>query len=121
MYEIKITAENMPELAGKLAALTAQLTQGGREIVVRVPDAPKVETPKAEAPKAEAPKAEPPKPAALDYQRDIAPRVLALVEAKGRAAAENVLARYGVKKALQVPPERFAELMSDIQNAMGES
>jgi hypothetical protein len=116
MYEIKITAENMPELAGKLAALTAQLTQGGREIVVRVPDAPKVETPKAEAPKAE-----PPKPVALDYQRDIAPRVLALVEAKGRAAAENVLARYGVKKALQVPPERFAELMSDIQNAMGES
>ena len=55
---------------------------------------------------------------AYDYNADIAPRVLELVDKRGRETAERVLASFGVKRAVHLDPSRFGDLLDAISAAM---
>lgn len=61
-----------------------------------------------------------PEPAAkpLDFHNDVAPLVIALVEAKGPSAIEAVLAEFGVARASQVPAEQHQELFDALTAAL---
>lgn len=96
---------------------------------------PKPEPVKAEEPVAEIPAAKEPEPvveetkveepaaetsdAPLDFQKDVLPRVFKLTEAHGRDAVVAVLSEFGVPKASQVPPEKFAEFVAAVNKAIG--
>jgi hypothetical protein len=77
---------------------------------------PKPEKAKPAAKKAEEPKDEP--AAALDYQKDIVPKVLTLIEKRGKDAAQDILTTFGVPKASGVKPAQYAELLAMISDAM---
>jgi len=57
--------------------------------------------------------------APLDFQKDVLPRVFKLTEAHGRDAVVAVLSEFGVPKASQVPPEKFAEFVAAVNKAIG--
>lgn len=58
------------------------------------------------------PPPEPEQPKAPTYD-DAAQALLALVRAKGRGAAVAALAKVGAKHLSEVPPERYADLISE--------
>jgi hypothetical protein len=58
-----------------------------------------------------------PAPAALDFDTDVAPHVLALVTRSGKPAAQEILSQFGVEKASLLDPARWPELVAALQDA----
>ena len=59
-----------------------------------------------------------PAPAALDFDTDVAPHVLALVTRSGKPAAQEILSQFGVEKASLLDPARWPELVTALQDAI---
>ena len=146
-YELKITATTADDLAQHISTLAGLLSGTAATAVDPVmPEVKKARgSTKAEAaadPKpepvkavAEIPAAKEPEPvveetkveepaaetsdAPLDFQKDVLPRVFKLTEAHGRDAVVAVLSEFGVPKASQVPPEKFAEFVAAVNKAIG--
>ena len=138
MIKIEVTGNTIPELADKLLAIGANLrgsaiVEGARAAVnamqvLEVAEAAPVDpTP---APKS-APPAEvsdslrtttetssTPAPAALDFDTDVAPHVLAVVQKLGKPAAQEILSQFGVEKASLLDPARWPELVTALQDAI---
>jgi hypothetical protein len=87
-------------------------------------DTPRSLAPKS-APVAEASESQPttaatfstPAPAALDFDTDVAPHVLAVVQKLGKPAAQEILSQFGVEKASLLDPARWPELVTALQDA----
>lgn len=126
MIKIEVTGNSILELADKLLAIGASL-QGTTPTTF-----PRGAT-KAEA-EGNAPKSAPvvkaiesqpttaeasstPAPAALDFDTDVAPHVLALVTRSGKPAAQEILSQFGVEKASLLDPARWPELVAALQDA----
>ena len=137
MIKIEVTGNTIPELADKLLALGANLrgnaiVEGARAAVnaMQVLEAAEVApvdptpAPKS-APVAEATESQPttaetsstPAPAALDFDTDVAPHVLAVVQKLGKPAAQEILSQFGVEKASLLDPARWPELVTALQDA----
>jgi hypothetical protein len=58
-----------------------------------------------------------PAPAALDFDTDVAPHVLAVVQRLGKPAAQEILSQFGVQKASLLDPARWPELVTVLQDA----
>jgi hypothetical protein len=58
-----------------------------------------------------------PAPAALDFDTDVAPHVLAVVQKLGKPAAQEILSQFGVEKASLLDPARWPELVTALQDA----
>jgi len=125
-YRIEITADSLTELSGKLVALAAQMhgSAPSAEAVEEKPKATrkpaKTEDKPVEAKAEEAPAAEP-EQKAVDFDKDITPKVLKVVELKGRAGIEGVLSQFGVAKASQVPVDQRGELLAALEAALAET
>ena len=129
-YKVTITADSVAELAGRLLAMGAQLASPApaapqpfavapEPIVYR--DEVLYTTPTVKDP-TPAPAAEP-EPVAevsLDYDKDVAPKVLALVKAKSRETAIDLLNSYGVTRASEMNSNLWPELLERI-NALMEA
>ena len=113
MYEVKVTGATLAELASAIIKLAAQFgstaAETGKDAALK---APKETAPKEEksAPKAET--------SEISYAKDIAPRVLKLAEAKGRPAALEVLAKFGVEKAPQLKAEQYPAFIAAVDTAL---
>lgn len=59
-------------------------------------------------------------PAALDYKVDVAPTFAKLLTAKGAPAVVALLARFGVKKGVELVPEQLADALAAATSALGE-
>jgi len=57
-------------------------------------------------------------PAALDFDTDVAPHVLAVVQKLGKPAAQEILSQFGVEKASLLDPARWPELVTALQDAV---
>jgi hypothetical protein len=138
MIKIEVTGNTIPELADKLLALGANLrgnaiVEGARAAVnamqvLEVAEAAPVDptpAPKS-APVATVSESQPtttepsstPAPAALDFDTDVAPHVLAVVQTKGKPAAQEILSQFGVEKASLLDPARWPELVTALQDAI---
>ncbi len=129
-YRIEITATSLEELADKALALGGRLSTVRTSVQV-LAQAPAVETlrpaldvtepePETVAVEAapepvaeEAPAADVP-----DFDTEVTPLVLKLVEVKGKPAAQEVLGRFGVIKASQLSSDRWVELVSAINDEL---
>jgi hypothetical protein len=147
MIKIEVTGNSIPEVADKLLAIGASLRASGTlaevakealvdptlnrptsDASVTSPDTSS-DTPRSVAPKsvpvAEAIESQPtttepsstPAPAALDFDTDVAPHVLALVTRSGKPAAQDILSQFGVEKASLLDPARWPELVTALQDA----
>jgi hypothetical protein len=141
MIKIEITGNSIPEVADKLLAIGASLrastavlpiANGGTgaqtiEEVMGVAEAAPVDptpAPKS-APVAEATESlrtttetsSTRAPAALDFDTDVAPHVLAVVQKLGKPAAQEILSQFGVEKASLLDPARWPELVTALQDA----
>lgn len=47
----------------------------------------------------------------LNFEKDIAPRVLAVVQAKGKPVMQEILSEFGVERASQIPADVLAEFV----------
>jgi hypothetical protein len=56
-------------------------------------------------------------PALLDFDKDVAPKVLSLVKSRGKPWVVDILAQFGVERASELPPERFGELLTALEDA----
>lgn len=142
-YRIEINADSLTELAGKVLALAAQLnSQSVDPVMPEVREASKPKKAKAEKveeagnepksvpaaetidsqPTTEEPSSTPaPAPSAsepLDFDKDVAPAVLALVAAKGKPAVQDILSEYGVERASQVDEDLWPELVATLRAAV---
>lgn len=115
MYQLTITLysiDDLQRLVNQLAELADDpLTRVAPTASVEVVDDPftrAAPTASVEPP----PPPEPEQPKAPTYD-DAAQALLALVRAKGRGAAVAALARVGAKHLSDVPPERYADLISE--------
>ena len=134
-YRIEIAADSLAELAGRVAALAAQLQAQEIPVIVHhVGKAPRKAAPVAEpvalvaepvaeyvAPEVrENPVAEPAAPAAAEYDLtlDIHPRILAYVKRHSREAVEAILAQFGAARASEVPVEYHGELVAILDAAI---
>lgn len=79
------------------------------------PEPEKPEPEKQEAAPEETP--EPEAPAEITYQ-ETASKVIELSKTKGRAAAEELLAKYGAKKLTEVDPVLFAQVIQDVEELL---
>jgi hypothetical protein len=141
MIKIEVTGNSIPEVADKLLAIGASLrastavlpiANGGTgaqtiEEVMGVAEAAPVDptpAPKS-APVATVSESQPtttepsstPAPAALDFDTDVAPHVLAVVQKLGKPAAQEILSQFGVEKASLLDPARWPELVTALQDA----
>jgi len=127
-YKVTITADSVAELAGRLLAMGAQLASPApaapqpfavapEPIVYR--DEVLYTTPIVKEP-APAPEPEPVAEVSLDYDKDVAPKVLALVKAKSRETAIDLLNSYGVTRASEMNSNLWPELLERI-NALMEA
>ena len=57
------------------------------------------------------------KPRQLDFDKEVAPLVLKLVQTKGPEAIKAILDQFGVQRASQIDPARFGELVDLVQDA----
>ena len=57
---------------------------------------------------------------ALDYQTDIKPAVLKVSQKHGRPGVEKLLAPYNVTNAQQIPAEKWATLLTEIEAALSD-
>lgn len=139
MYKIEITADTLAELSGKVLSLASKLMTGtategwsapkaAADVVLEVAEAAPVDptpAPKS-APVAEATESQPTTteasstaaPAALDFDTDVAPHVLAVVQRLGKPAAQEILSQFGVQKASLLDPARWPELVTTLQDAV---
>jgi len=138
MIKIEITGNSIPEVADKLLAIGASLrgnaiVEGARAAVnamqvLEVAEAALADptpAPKS-APVAEATESlrtttetsSTPAPAALDFDTDVAPHVLAVVQKLGKPAAQEILSQFGVEKASLLDPARWPELVTALQDAI---
>jgi hypothetical protein len=141
MIKIEVTGNSIGEVADKLLALGRSLysktvvpiANGGTgaqtlEEVMGVAEAAPVDptpAPKS-APVAEVSESQPtttepsstPAPAALDFDTDVAPHVLAVVQKLGKPAAQEILSQFGVEKASLLDPARWPELVTALQDAV---
>ena len=141
MIKIEVTGSSIGEVADKLLALghslysktVVPIANGGTgaqtlEEVMGVAEAAPVDpTP---APKSVEPatvsESQPtttapsstPAPAALDFDTDVAPHVLAVVQKLGKPAAQEILSQFGVEKASLLDPARWPELVTALQDAV---
>ena len=138
MYKIEITADTLAELSGKVLSLASKLMTGTAaegwsapkataDVVLEVAEVAPVDptpAPKS-APAVTATESQPttteasstPAPAALDFDTDVAPHVLAVVQTKGKPAAQEILSQFGVEKASLLDPARWPELVTALQDA----
>jgi cytoskeletal protein RodZ len=117
----------MPVEVAKAAPVDPTLNRPTSDASATSPDTSKgtyYPTPKsvpaAEATDSQPTTAEPsstPAPAALDFDRDVAPHVLALVTRSGKPAAQEILSQFGVEKASLLDPARWPELVAALQDA----
>jgi cell pole-organizing protein PopZ len=138
-YRIEIAADSLAELAGRVAALAAQLQAQQIPVIVHhVGKAPRKAAPVAEpvalvaepvalvaepaALVAEpvALVAEPAVAAAVEYDliADVNPRILAYVKRHSREAVEAILAQFGAARASEVPVEHHGELVAILDAAI---
>jgi len=146
MIKIEVTGNSIPEVADKLLAIGASLRASGTlaEVAKEAPVDPTLNRPTSDAsvtspdtsrgtyyptpksvPVAEATESQPttteasstPAPAALDFDTDVAPHVLALVTRSGKPAAQKILSQFGVEKASLLDPARWPELVTALQDA----
>lgn len=114
MYQLTITLysiDDLQRLVNQLAELADDpLTRVAPTASVEVVDDPFTRA--APTASVEPPPPEPEQPKAPTYD-DAAQALLALVRAKGRDAAVAALARVGAKHLSEVPPERYADLISE--------
>jgi hypothetical protein len=145
MIKIEVTGNSIPEVADKLLAIGASL-QGIKttmphtwsdikpdaDIILEVAEAAPVDptpAPKtaavAEVPESQPTTTEPsstPAPAAsaseLSFETDVTPVVLAVVQAKGKPAVEEILSQFGVARASQLDPARWPELVAALKDQL---
>jgi hypothetical protein len=137
MIKIEITGNSIPEVADKLLAIGANLrgnaiVEGARAAVnamqvLEVAEAAPVDptpAPKSVEPatvsESQPTTTEPSStsaPAALDFDTDVAPHVLAVVQKLGKPAAQEILSQFGVEKASLLDPARWPELVTALQDA----
>jgi hypothetical protein len=141
MIKIEVTGSSIGEVADKLLAIghslysktVVPIANGGTgaqtlEEVMGVAEAAPVDpTP---APKSVEPatvsESQPtttapsstPAPAALDFDTDVAPHVLAVVQKLGKPTAQEILSQFGVEKASLLDPARWPELVTALQDAL---
>lgn len=132
MYRIEVSAPTINELSGKLAALASQLrglpstidvspVKAEEQPVVTITPEPTVEAVPAPEPKKPEPKKPEPKAdegRVYDYATDVAPRVLEMVAKRTRDDVVALLQTFGVKRAKDLDPSRFGELMAAVDKAM---
>jgi hypothetical protein len=147
MIKIEVTGNSIPEVADKLLAIGASLRANGAlvEVAKEALVDPTLNRPTSDAsvtspdtssdtPRSVAPKSAPaatvtesqpttkeasstPAPAALDFDTDVAPHVLAVVQKLGKPAAQEILSQFGVEKASLLDPARWPELVTALQDA----
>tara|TARA_R110002126_G_scaffold49496_1_gene137071 strand:+ start:101 stop:535 length:435 start_codon:yes stop_codon:yes gene_type:complete len=143
MIKIEVTGANLGEVADKLLAIGSSLlatdhqrirAKGARqearfieaELAEVAQAAPVDPTPAPKsAPPAEVSESQPttaetsstPAPAALDFDTDVAPHVLAVVQKLGKPVAQEILSQFGVEKASLLDPARWPELVTALQDA----
>ena len=106
------------DLAKRLAA---QLSAGVAEAAPVDPTPAPKSAPVAEATESLRTTKEPsttPAPASLDFDTDVAPHVLAVVQKLGKPAAQEILSQFGVEKASLLDPARWPELVTALQDAI---
>jgi hypothetical protein len=138
MIKFEITGHSTVELADKMLGIAGSLLaadyrriyaarqalEGKAEVAEAAPVDP-TPAPKS-APVAEVSESQPtttepsstPAPAALDFDTDVAPHVLAVVQKLGKPAAQEILSQFGVEKASLLDPARWPELVTALQDAV---
>ena len=138
MIKIEVTGNSTVELADKMLGIAGSLLaadyrriyaarhalEGKAEVAEAAPVDP-TPAPKS-APVAEVSESQPtttepsstPAPAALDFDTDVAPHVLAVVQKLGKPAAQEILSQFGVEKASLLDPARWPELVTALQDAV---
>jgi hypothetical protein len=137
MIKIEITGNSTVELADKMLGIAGSLLaadyrriyaarqalEGKAEVAEAAPvdptPAPK-SAPVAEVSESQPTTTEPSStsaPAALDFDTDVAPHVLAVVQKLGKPAAQEILSQFGVEKASLLDPARWPELVTALQDA----
>ena len=147
MIKIEITGNSIPEVADKLLAIGASLQGIKTTMPAEVAEAAPVDptpAPKS-APVAEVSESQPtttepsstPAPAAsasedeelevvdlpiatLDFEADVRPMVLKVVEVRGKPVMEEMLSRFGVAKASMIDPALLPELVALMQEALAK-
>jgi hypothetical protein len=115
-YSLTFEADDIRELAHNLLVVGARLS-GAPETIAQptaTTIAPAVLT---EVALADPAAQQPVKARVYDYATEIAPRVLALVDKKGRDAAKALLADFGAAKASEIDASRHAELVAALDAA----
>ena len=115
MYTLTITLsiDELQRLVNQLAELADDpLTRVAPTASVEVVDDPLTRVAPTATVSVVEPPPEPEQPKAPTYD-DAAQALLALVRAKGRDAAVAALARVGAKHLSEVPPERYADFISE--------
>jgi sRNA-binding protein len=147
MIKIEVTGNSIPEVADKLLSLGAKLRYKSNIVemanAAAVDMRAEYEAAKAEvaeaAPVDPTPAAEPAatpasssKPAEvstdtsvpatsvseLSFETDVTPVVLAVVQAKGKPAVEEILSQFGVARASQLDPARWPELVAALKDQL---
>ena len=54
----------------------------------------------------------------LSFETDVTPVVLAVVQAKGKPAVEEILSQFGVARASQLDPARWPELLAALKDQL---
>lgn len=96
-------------------ALNARAGEDARP-AASVPKTVAAGTPTTPAPTAPGPVD--PVPAALDYVKDVQPRVLKVSATKGREAAVKLLGTFGLKSAKEAKPEQYADIIKACEEAL---
>jgi hypothetical protein len=58
------------------------------------------------------------KPVEIDFDRDVAKRVITLVQLKGKPAAEAIMGAFGVGRASEVPASEWPKLIEALDEAL---
>ena len=123
LITIEVTSiEELDKLVARLGGSVVKDAIAAPKADSKAPAAPKepakeaVKEPAKEAVKD--PAKEVTKEGEISYAKDIAPRVLKLAEAKGRPAALEVLAKFGVEKAPQLKAEQYSAFIAAVDTAL---
>lgn len=146
-YKVEITADSIVELAGKVQVLAAQFAvvplEPQQYAVERTAEPKPEPKPRGRPAKTAAPASEQvaetaqpePEPAeekavnnsaeaqeavTLDFDTDITPLVLRVVQVKGKPRAVEILGEFGVALASDVPEERWPEFIVALEDALAE-
>jgi len=63
---------------------------------------------------------DPPATKKLDFDKEVAPKVLGYVRYKGKAWVEEILSEFGVKRASDLDDDRLPELLETLEDRGGE-